>query len=95
MKQQTLDLIIARARGFFYELGALIATGFLAFLLDFLGSDVFNELVTKHFGETAFASLVFLVTSGIIKHIRNVQVLGSYNKFGGPVQNKYPKPELI
>lgn len=92
MNQET-QLLVARLRGFAYELGALIATALVGFMLDFLGSDVFRELVTKHFGETILASLVFLIVSGVTKHLRNLQVLGTWNRFGSVSGGE--RPDLI
>lgn len=77
------DLIIVRIKGFVYELVAMVLTGVGAWLLDFFGSDVFRALVTEHFGATAIGGLILLAVSGIVKHVRNLRVLGGWKKLGG------------
>lgn len=93
MNQEQIDLVIARVRGFVYELGAVLLTGVLGFIAEFFGSDAFSELVTRHFGTTMLATITFFVASAIVKHIRNLNVIGSWKRMGarGPVQH----PELI
>lgn len=70
------ELISVRIKAFGYELLGLLITGVLAFL----ASADFQALVASHFGETLTASLILLVVSGGVKHLRNLLVI---KQFGG------------
>ena len=65
------ELIAIRLKSFGYELATLVVLG----ILGVLSSSEFSTLVTTHFGDTATASLILLVTSGIVKHVRNLDAL--------------------
>ena len=66
------ELLKVRATSFLYEAGALVLVG----VLGVLSSPEFAAVIMKHFGDTVMGSMILLVVMGIVKHVRNVVVLG-------------------
>lgn len=64
-------LIQIRIKSFFAEAGVMVAVA----VLGVFTSPLFNELVTKFFGETATAGVIILVVTGVAKHLLNLQAL--------------------
>lgn len=92
------ELIAVRMKGFVYGLVSAIAAGIAAWMLDFFGSEIFRALVTEHFGETTVGVLILLVVDGVVKHVRNMRVVGAWKReFGSMPEHeagKY-KPDLV
>lgn len=95
MNYDTIALLVARARAFMYELLSAIALLIVSVLLDFFGSEAFKELITKHFGDTTLGVLLLMLVSAVVKHIRNVKVLGDWKRLGMLGDSTRPLPELI
>lgn len=65
------DLIKARLVSFAYEAGTLIASSVLGVFV----SPDFAALVQAHFGVGMTTSLILLIVTGAVKHLRNLKVL--------------------
>lgn len=72
-------LLKTRLISFGYEFGTLIAAAITGVLL----SPEFAQLVQAHFTEGTVASVILLVVTGTVKHIRNKYQLGKAIKLGG------------
>jgi len=64
------DLIVIRLKGFAYEIGGLFLTAFVGVLL----SPEFLTLVQNNAGTGLTGSVIVLVVSGLLKHLRNLKV---------------------
>lgn len=73
-----MELLKVRVTAFIYEAGTLIVAG----VIGVLASPEFSELISTHFGDTIFGTLVLLVVTGIVKHFRNTVVLGNAQRVG-------------
>ena len=69
------ELITIRLKSFGFSLLGVAITG----VLGFLSSADFATLVSTNFGEGAATTLVLLVVTEVVKHLRNLSVL---KKFG-------------
>lgn len=65
------ELWSIRIKSFLYEAGSVILTAVCGVLV----SDDFSNLLTEHFGEGLIVSVVLLLISGGVKHLRNLQVI--------------------
>ena len=92
---QNVDLWKARVKAFVFEIGGLLLTSILGIIF----SDGFREtltgLVSEHFGTTAAATLLTLVVTGGLKHLRNVSVINKYHRLGVGSGAGVEKPHLI
>ena len=66
------ELWSVRVKAFAYELLAVVLSGSVAYL----SSADFSSLVDTHFGGTILGTLILLVVSGGLKHLRNLTVVG-------------------
>lgn len=66
------ELWNVRVKAFGYELLAVIVSGAIAYLT----SADFSSLVNTHFGGTILGTLILLIVSAGIKHLRNLAVIG-------------------
>lgn len=88
MNTQTLDLIKIRLISFGYQVLALV----IATLLGVLFSDDFRNIVVQNAGDGVVGTMIVLVFDALIKHIRNVQVIGKWAQLGS---REYSRPTLI
>lgn len=70
------DLIKIRAISFGWELLGLALT----LLATMFSSSEFSALVQAHFGDTIISSIILLATSGLIKHLRNIEVIKQHRE---------------
>ena len=66
------ELWSVRVKAFAYELLAVVVTGGVTYL----SSTDFSNIVNTHFGGTIIGTLILLVVSAGIKHLRNVAIIG-------------------
>lgn len=65
------ELLKLRAVAFGYEAASLFLSVFVAVL----ASPDFAALVTTHFGDTVLGGVLLLVLTGLVKHLRNLDVI--------------------
>lgn len=82
-----IELVKIRVLSFLYNL----CTAIIGVLLVYLMSPEFSALVHEHFG-AVIGSIVMLVIPEVVKHIRNVRVVSSWQRVGG---NEFRRPTLI
>lgn len=73
------NLIKTRLISFGYSLLSLILTAFVGVL----ASPDFATLVQTNFGGGITATLILLVVTELVKHLRNVKVINKLGKVGG------------
>ena len=64
------ELIALRVKSFLFELGSLVGVGLVGVFL----SPEFQALVTTHAGTGVVGSLIVLVVTGLVKHVRNIKL---------------------
>lgn len=72
------ELIKIRITAFAYEAAGII----LASMLGVLASEQFRELISVHWGTGVGVSITFLVLDGVIKHLRNLQIIKKFGATG-------------
>lgn len=73
------QLIQARVVAFAYEAGTIIVLAICTALI----SPEFAAAVTANFGDGVTGSLILLVVSGVVKHVRNLNVIKNAEDLGG------------
>jgi len=73
------ELLKARAISFSWSVLSLVGTTLVAMLV----SPEFVALVTQHFGEGVTGSLILMAVTELVKHFRNVRVLGKATRYFG------------
>ncbi len=68
------DLIAVRLKSFGWSLLSFLGVSIAGWLM----STEFSTLVTEHFGSSVIGTLILLFVPEIVKHIRNLRMLGRY-----------------
>lgn len=78
----TQELWKVRLVSFGWSCFTFFGTGLVAML----GSDEFRSIIELHFGGSVFGTLLVLLVTELVKHLRNTQLLKSYQvggRYGG------------